>query len=246
MIKEALQYVLGLNTAGVENVNGQQYYKTLNTITPIEPLPTKQPHKHNVTTLSSIVEYIQRGADGVLEEAKPRLIIHIEGPVCVTLKTEAFGYHAQQTTLVEAEPMIPKVSFDQWMDAERFNVYLQSQFVNRGDRAALLQCVGNISEENVANANDDGVTQKVVVKTGVVTQGIALVPNPVKLAPYRTFIEVEQPESDFVFRMQSGPKCALFEADGGAWKIEAIKRIAEYFNSNLASYIDSDQVIILS
>lgn len=246
MIKEALQYVLGLNTAGVETVDGQKYYKTLGNIVPIEPLPEKQPKKHNVTTLSSIVEYIRRGADRTGYDNSPRLIIHVEGPMCVTLKTEAFGYHAQQTTLVEAEPMIPRVQFDQWMDSERFNIYLQAQFVDNADRKALLKCVGNISEENVANANDDGVSQKVVVKTGVVSQGVALVPNPVKLAPYRTFIEVEQPESDFVFRMQSGPKCALFEADGGAWKIEAMKRIAEYFERELSEAIANNKVILLS
>ena len=52
-----------------------------------------------------------------------------------------------------------------------------------------------------------------------------LVPNPVKLQPFRTFHEISQPEIAFVFRMknsQSGVSCALFEADGGAWKFNAV------------------------
>lgn len=59
-------------------------------------------------------------------------------------------------------------------------------------------------------------------------------PNPVYLAPYRTFAEIEQPVSKFVFRMESGPKAALFEADGGAWKNEAILKIKEYLQKELS------------
>ena len=46
------------------------------------------------------------------------------------------------------------------------------------------------------------------------------VPNPVTLRPFRTFIEVEQPESKFIFRMREGGRCAIFEADGahGSWR----------------------------
>jgi len=59
------------------------------------------------------------------------------------------------------------------------------------------------------------------------------VPNPVVLAPFRTFREIAQPESKFVFRMQQGPRCALFEADGGAWRLEAMKRSKAYLEEEL-------------
>jgi hypothetical protein len=44
-------------------------------------------------------------------------------------------------------------------------------------------------------------------------------------------MEIKQPASSFVFRMHSGrgtgspPTCALFEADGRMWRLEAIKSI---------------------
>ena len=60
-----------------------------------------------------------------------------------------------------------------------------------------------------------------------------VVPNPVLLKPYRTFIEVQQPESAFIFRMQDGPRAALFEADGGAWRIEAMENIRAYLAKEL-------------
>jgi hypothetical protein len=60
----------------------------------------------------------------------------------------------------------------------------------------------------------------------------------VKLAPYRTFREIAQPASLFVLRLQTSrhgdkPECALFEADGGQWKLEAIQALATYLRTAL-------------
>ena len=73
----------------------------------------------------------------------------------------------------------------------------------------------------------------------------AIVPNPVILRPYRTFPEVEQPASSFIFRMKEndGVCCALFEADGGAWKNEAMRNIKEYLKENLCDLLDQFTVI---
>ena len=60
-------------------------------------------------------------------------------------------------------------------------------------------------------------------------------PNPVRLKPFRTFLEINQPESDFIFRMREGRgvECAIYEADGGAWQIEAMQRIKVYIQNAL-------------
>jgi hypothetical protein len=91
--------------------------------------------------------------------------------------------------------------------------------VKNEDRDIMLKVVGNIKEETVNTIGDDGVSQAVVAKMGVATVANVKVPNPVVLKPYRTFVEVDQPESEFIFRMQSGPRCALFEATAanGNW-----------------------------
>lgn len=110
----------------------------------------------------------------------------------------------------------------------------------------MLKLVGNVKEEAVNTIGDDGVSQSVVAKMGVATVGNVKVPNPVLLKPYRTFVEVEQPESNFIFRMRKGPECALFEADGGAWKLEAIDNIKEYLTAELAEEIESKKVFIIA
>ncbi len=108
--------------------------------------------------------------------------------------------------------------------------------MENNDKAKILKIVGNIKDKAVRQYGDDGITQQVTAKTGLALVEDVPVPNPVMLAPFRTFMEVEQPESKFVFRMKrgdDGPECALFEADGGAWKLEAMKRIKAYLQAEL-------------
>jgi len=62
--------------------------------------------------------------------------------------------------------------------------------------------------------------------------------NPIRLRPYRTFREIEQPASLFVLRLQKGrdgelPRAALFEADGGQWKLEACQAIKHWLDMEL-------------
>lgn len=101
----------------------------------------------------------------------------------------------------------------------------------------------NLKEETIQSIGDDGISQAATIKTGVATVEDVKIPNPVVLIPRRTFVEVEQPESQFVFRMQSGPTCALFEADGGAWRNEAMLNIKKYLEANLK---DIDGITIIS
>lgn len=97
--------------------------------------------------------------------------------------------------------------------------------------------IGTVEAGSVSEYGDDGVTQKATIKTGLASKGDAIVPNPVCLRPYRTFLEVEQPESAFVFRMKQdnygSVMCAVFEADGGAWKMDATQAIKEYLQREL-------------
>jgi hypothetical protein len=75
-------------------------------------------------------------------------------------------------------------------------------------------------------SEDDGFTQRVNVKAGIRTKEDTTIQPRVDLAPYRTFPEVDQPMSPFVFRARCTgegiPALMLVEADGGRWKVEAI------------------------
>ncbi len=109
----------------------------------------------------------------------------------------------------------------------------------------LLKFVSNISQDSSVIQGDNGVSQQITARKGISLSYNAKMPNPVTLRPYRTFPEVEQPASSFVFRAQgdgNGVALALFEADGKAWKHQAIVSIRDYFLAALEGF----DVIILA
>ena len=114
---------------------------------------------------------------------------------------------------------------------------MQSKFVDdeTTNKELILKFAGTVEDGTIAQYGDDGVTQKATVKTGISSKSDAIVPNPVYLRPFRTFIEVEQPASNFIFRMDNkcGVTCALYEADGGAWEMEAMQNIKAYLEDAL-------------
>lgn len=105
-------------------------------------------------------------------------------------------------------------------------------------KAPLAKLAGNATAETVVTLVDDGITQMVSMKTGAHMEDTQAVKGLVKLAPWRTFRDVDQPASDFIFRVKKNgdvPQFALFEADGGAWKLEALDNIARKLSSGLTA-----------
>lgn len=235
MFKEALQYLIGLGNTRTENI-GDQVFSTQ----PLHLVKQATPAALHVHSLSGIVEYLQSEFDWA-----DKLMIHVVSPTEVEVFS-SFNRDYNRNVLIKAEAMLPAFRFDNFYDTESFNIKLQSTFVINDDRTILLKLVGTIKEEDVREFGDNGITQVVTAKTGVAQVGDVMVPNPVVLKPYRTFVEVDQPESNFVFRMKTGPHCALFEADGGAWKLEAMKNIKEYLEEALAAEIEAGKLYIIA
>ncbi|WP_100523381.1 hypothetical protein [Mycobacteroides abscessus] len=235
MIKEAIQYIVGLGNVEVKKENGQVF--STQKLHLIEgPLAAKL----NIRSLSGLVEYLKSEFDGTR-----KLMVHVESPTEVSVFSK-LNFDRNREYLIKADAMIPHFRFEEWYDTESFIIKLQSAFVKNDDRDVILKVVGNVKEEDVKTYGDDGVSQSVTAKVGVATVGQVEVPNPVELRPYRTFVEIEQPASNFVFRMKNGPRCALFEADGGAWKLEAMRLIKAYLETELEGLIQKQLVTIIA
>ena len=73
-----------------------------------------------------------------------------------------------------------------------------------------MQVVGNLKEDAVRTMTDDGVSQVTAVRTGVATVADVKVPNPVSLRPFRTFIEVDQPQKQIYFPHERGRQMCHF------------------------------------
>nr|DAT34646.1 MAG TPA: hypothetical protein [Caudoviricetes sp.] len=229
MTRDALQYVVGLKTAEVLDINGGKYVdKDVHRVD--KELRASAIH---MNTLTSLVDYLKAGVDSMAD----KMLVQVVSPTKVRVLS-MLDADRKREELVDVEAMIPDFEYGRYMGNERFIIALQSKFIDNDDRALLLQFAGTVKDESIVQYGDDGVTQKATIKTGITSVGDAVVPNPVKLQPFRTFIEVEQPESAFVFRMRQaeghGVECAIFEADGGAWKNAAMKSIKEYLQHELA------------
>lgn len=230
MIKKALEYINGLAAPTVQNINDEVYSdKALYRIN-----HNPKAAEIQMNTLSSLVDYIKSGVD-LMQDA---MIIHVQSPTRVSMYS-ALDRERIRECIAEVNAKTPDFPFNKFIEHEKFCINLQSKFINDPvtDRALLLKFAGTVERGTVAAYGDDGVTQKATVKTGIASKGDAVVPNPVKLKGFRTFVEVEQPTQEFVFRMKEekydGICCALFEADGGAWQVEAMKNIKTYLEEQL-------------
>jgi hypothetical protein len=128
-------------------------------------------------------------------------------------------------------PDSDRFPFGRWLEVEDFIIQIQAKMVIDETVEGLLQLLSSIKDEKIKTSEDNGYSQAVTARTGVALVNQVKVPNPVTLRPYRTFMEIEQPGSSYVFRLKSGdkaPQVSLHEADGGQWKLEAIQGIKAF------------------
>lgn len=238
MIEKALKYIVGLKTPYLHEVKGELYSDK--PMEKVVKVPYAQPF--TLTTLSSLVEYIRAGVD----DMRGNMFVHIESPTRITVFSQ-LDNDRERENVVCVRAKLPEITVNNYVERESFNIALQSKFEQTTDRDLLLKFVGTVENGTVQEYGDDGVTQKAVIKKGITGKEDTIVPNPVVLKPFRTFTEVEQPASSFVFRMKEGRmggiECAIYEADGGAWEREAMDNVKAYLKEALA---DVNGYIIIS
>lgn len=235
MIRDAIEYIVGLGKREQVTVNGVEY-----TSDRLEVIKEPQPAALQVSTLSSVVDYLKANFDAI-----GKVIINVEKYDRVSVYS-ALSNTQNRKNYIVATASVPHSNFDRFLDVESFIIWIQSGFVPNEDSEIVLKVVGNIKEEAVNSYGDDGISQSVTAKAGVATVANVVVPNPVHLQPYRSFIEIQQPLTKFIFRMQNGPKSALFEADGGAWKVTATNNIRQYLLAELEEEIVAGQVTVIA
>lgn len=242
MLKSLFEYVVGLSKANMVNIDG-----TVFTDKPLHLPELPAIETLHTDNLSSIVNFIKNACDADLQylDDTVQKIIHVEDAGKVNLYSSVCNEYMDRQKFMTASWAGNKFPFGQFMDAEKFNILLQTCFMETDDLKVIQQVVGNLRDEAVQNYGDDGISQSVTIRTGIATVGQVRVPSPAKLRPYRTFLEVEQPASLFILRMREGGQCALFEADGGLWRETARKNIRNYFEYELEKMGSEHKVVIL-
>ncbi len=207
---------------------------------PIEPvkfIPDDDPvpDAHIFFTLDGLIDYIIENVEGLIPiEREKRLILQVVDHTTVKLISHPSEHHKERHVIAKCNAHIPDISFGEYMDTESFNTQLLSQFIDTPARAELFRVIKSMTKEQGCTTTDDGVSQVITTKQGVSMAQNVVFQNPVPLKPMRTFTEIEQPESNFTLRVNEDADCALFEADGGAWKNVAVTSIRDYLRSKLA------------
>lgn len=210
--------------------------KNLNEIRPHKDVAAKVVF----SDLSSIVEIVKRE----YTRFTCPLYINIENEKTVFVLTSLDSEKDREIPYA-AEAESSKFRFGSQYDYENFVISIRSLFAQSEDTQNLLELLRKVSNVESVEMEDDGVTQKVTAQQGAMLARDIKVSPIRKLAPFRTFLEVEQPASEFLFRVSKENTFALYEADEGAWKIKAKNNIRKFFEEALSVLIDNGTVIIL-
>lgn len=127
---------------------------------------------------------------------------------------------------------------------EKAIIEIRSQFAPSEGVDYLLDLLSRISKDSSVTTNDNGISQTVEARQGVSLKFNVQVKPRVPLRLFRTFQEVEQPESEFLLRLDDNGKIGLFEADGGMWKLAARQTVKAFLEEKLADLVDGKAVYI--
>lgn len=194
-----------------------------------------------LSSLSGFVDYVNENPDG-LNLAECVVVIHDPGRVA--LYSKLVGVHRQRLEYAEAvAPAARSIDhrlqgFQAGADPETTIVRLKTWCKDAGDRDRVVQILGNLTDEEVKTLVDDGFTQKAAVRSGIQVVAEVKVPNPVDLAPWRTFGEIEQPTSPFLLRLSKGPQgpvVTLTIADDVTWRVNVVDAIWRYLDNEIKS-----------
>lgn len=216
----------------VIEVNGKKY-----STSDLKPVHEPRPEAITVKNLSSLVDFLIRNVDDLPLD---KLICHVESPDTVSIKSALVGEHQDRKTYIVAKLDQIELPFNKYIPAEEFCIALQACFTDEAptatDRGLVLKYAANVKTTLENTLSDDGVTQGVTIRKGIASVENVEMPNPVTLRPFRTFTEVEQPASSFVFRAKSndsGMHYMLVEADGGAWRSDAMHNIKAFMETQV-------------
>lgn len=226
MLKEFVEKIVSLAPTQLQQIHGRQYADR--PVVLVEP--PRRYAQLELLTLSGLVDAVRSSLDDLDVGMWMVEVLSCQGVRIVSRFTNDYG---EREVLLSVRLSDGEVfPFGRFLPREEFVIGLQARFVQEQPVIDLLKTASTLEASIVSLSEDDGISQKTTVKQGVALKETVTVKGRVRLRPYRTFREVEQPASEFVFRLRSRggevPECALFEADGGTWKLDAVLTIKRW------------------
>ena len=237
MLEKFVNRIVELAAPTTHEIEGRTYSsEKLHRVDP----PKYKPEAITVTGLDSICKLVQNEVKAVGRKVFIRVAAYNKVSVFTTYDDQYERFY-----LYRCEADTPAVTMDRFMSYEKAVIELRSLYIPNEGTDYLLNLLRSISSESKVTSSDNGITQTVEAKSGIsLMQKVEIKPR-VLLKPFRTFIEVDQPESTFLLRINSEGNIGFYEADGGVWKLEATRNVAGYFEENLKDLIKSGDVVVI-
>jgi hypothetical protein len=223
MIKQALEYLVSLRRPDIEKIPHctERLFVTQTGKYLFSPEPT--------TIIVSTLEGVVKAASYFDALVPNHMFIVFNGVDEVLVKVN-HDLYAKSYTMIHAVAKTTRFRFDQYMNVEDFIIASLAGFEPTEDLKKMLSYVGNMTDLAEQSYKEDGVSQAITIKRSVVKASNERIENPLLLAPYRTFPEIEQERSQFILRVKKDEKsgalmCALFNRDDSVWERNCLQRL---------------------
>ena len=242
MLKDAIEKIESMANPYIYEAGGRHFLISRDSAKEIFGNPNL-PASINLYSLDSVVKMVKKEAAAEsIGNVYINVPTHLEVNVFLSPDKDqhyhrANLYCAKATDVPGWEPET-KLSFD------RAAVALQTRFQSGGDRDYALQLLSQITTGAHVTYNDTGVATTIVTQKGVSLQQNTTIKPIVKLRPYRTFQEIDQPEGLFLIRIDERG-ITFIEADGGMWKLRARETIRTYLETALEDLIKDGKVTVM-
>lgn len=191
-----------------------------------------------VATLTSLVGFIMSRPAGYMDGK----IIHVSEPHVASIVAP----HGTETNSTyeylhaSAERAGLRGITEDWSDLEEFIIKMNTLFdVTKGDHLAVRSTLSVVTADSTLILTDDGTSQNIAMKSGIQRKESGELPNPVMLAPFCTFPEIEQPQLPFILRLKrrgEGLQARLFPVESPGWKAVCCSEVRCWLNKEFAAH----------
>lgn len=197
--------------------------------------PKLIPERVECSTLSALAVLAMKlhraGSGGAEDPCNIVEGVFVEDPTNVVVKSMADAY-GRRGELVRCTALVPRIVLNEYITLEDMRLQIMSRFQDSDDAKYSVELMSRVVAEEIREDSDNKAAQQVVARKGIATLGREDVRPIVNLRPIRSFPELQQVAAPFLlrFKTQGADKSVLvglFEADGGAWKVDAIRKVGE-------------------
>lgn len=243
MLKEAIEKIEAMAKDKVMRIDGRNFFVGEDHVEEFFPAVLR-PDCLILGSLEAMVKMVK--TEGLAKGETP-LYIQATSPELVEcfMKYGEYEDRFLRTFLYTAKATdVPGWRESEVMSFESAMIALRTRFQETADTVYALKLLSDITTGSHVTFNDNGIATSVVTKKGIDLQANTPIKPIVRLKPYRTFQEVEQPESEFLIRVNER-EIKFIEADGGMWRLAARKEIKRYFEEALAQEIEEGKVVVM-